>query len=531
MKARVLCAAAITMLLLPFSSGLYAGGPDWHLTSVIEKGTAEADMVIRVGDIDNFGYGFEEGYNPFSGEPTPPHEYPWIPGNDDPSGTDRIMVVSGFNGNPPAGMDGYSSETTRPENSVRPIVFEYSTGDLLVKSASLQMFVDDFQAPVYGTRFKASMNGIPFPDLEKTLNSLNQTGPVGKLITVNIPEGLLKIVSEGKVSLVMDDATTGSGDGYAVDFARILINPKANGNRKISGKITDKDTGSPVEGATVSASGIVSVITPANGNYTLSGVPGGLNTVMAAKSGYLTATASVEVSDSRNGMADIRLVKGNEPPAQGTPPPVTPSFQYDKTDDWNKKSVIMKNTPEAGLMVRVGDIDNLNSGLNEGYDPFSGEPAWYNEYPWQVDQSDPAGTDRIMTPTSYKYNPDVWVDGYTESAKRPGNIPVAIKLAFPAIEISPARAILQVFVNDIQCVTAQSRVKAMINGQESAGLSKLLEQTDLTGPQGILISYNLTGDEVAGLKDGILELLLDDTITGIGDSYAVDFVRLLINPR
>ncbi|MBE0663282.1 MAG: carboxypeptidase regulatory-like domain-containing protein [Bacteroidales bacterium] len=509
---------------------LVAQHPDWQLKTSITKNSPEAEMVIRVGDIDNFGFDFEEGYNPFSGEPTDPHGFPWEPDPADPDGTDRIMVVSGFKGDPSASTDGYTQSTSRPENSVRPIVFSFPTEGIAVNAASLQLFVDDFQAPVFKTKFTATVNGIRFAELEKVLNSLNQTGPVGKLVTVTFHPEMLEAVRRGKVSILIDDAVTGAGDGYAIDFARILINPKASGNRKISGKVSDKTTGKPLEGATVSSSGIVKAITTSEGVYTLTGVPGGFNYVTASKTGYASSMTTVEVSDSKAGTLNFQLEAVAEPVITDTVKPV-PQVVYDKVDDWKKKRVIMKNTPDAELMVRVGDIDNINSGFAQGYNPFSGELTEWNEFPWEVDKTDPEGTDRIMVPSSYKYGSEAWTDGYTETSLRPGNLPKPVTLEFQPVDITINSAILQAFINDIQSVSSESLFTAKLDGVMSVGLSKLINETDMTGPVGKMVSYRLTPEEVGKLKDGKFKILIDDATTGIGDGFAIDFVRILINPK
>jgi hypothetical protein len=36
----------------------------------------EADLVVRFGDIDNLGFGWPAGYDPFSGKPTDKHDFP-----------------------------------------------------------------------------------------------------------------------------------------------------------------------------------------------------------------------------------------------------------------------------------------------------------------------------------------------------------------------------------------------------------------------------------------------------------------------
>ena len=55
-----------------------------------------ADIVVRVGDVDNLGFGFSEGFDPFCGKNTAVHTFPWAVDMNDHLGTDRIMVVSSY---------------------------------------------------------------------------------------------------------------------------------------------------------------------------------------------------------------------------------------------------------------------------------------------------------------------------------------------------------------------------------------------------------------------------------------------------
>ncbi len=50
-------------------------GPESERT----EGGPEADLVVRTGDINNLGFGWPAGFDPFSGESTPPHPFPWTP--------------------------------------------------------------------------------------------------------------------------------------------------------------------------------------------------------------------------------------------------------------------------------------------------------------------------------------------------------------------------------------------------------------------------------------------------------------------
>ena len=42
-----------------------------------------------------------------------------------------------------------------------------------------QMFLDDFQAPVWHAHYQVTLNGTRIPTFEAAVNSLEQTGPTG----------------------------------------------------------------------------------------------------------------------------------------------------------------------------------------------------------------------------------------------------------------------------------------------------------------------------------------------------------------
>lgn len=121
----------------------------WETPYEIDFGGKTADVVVRYGDIDNLGYGWPEGFDPFSGESTPKHKYPFYPEADDPAGTDRIMVVSGYTYSKETyskmnKADGYTKSTMRPWNSPEKLIISYDLKGVKIKSALLQLFVDDF---------------------------------------------------------------------------------------------------------------------------------------------------------------------------------------------------------------------------------------------------------------------------------------------------------------------------------------------------------------------------------------------------
>jgi hypothetical protein len=240
------------------------------------------------------GFGWETGFDPFSGESTPGHGYPWEADPADPDGTDRIMVVSSYVGNPPCGYDGYTSYTARPTNTVRSIVLQYALPALTVTNSILQIFVDDFQAPVWCANYQVTLNGRRASFLEPIINRLDQTGPIGKLITVIVPANFMNEVATGRMEFKFDDLTTGAGDGYSIDFIKLLVNATSLPTGGISGKVRDAGTTLAIPGAKVVAFGITAT-TDSSGFYTLTNGPAGLAFVEASASGYATTNQFADV--------------------------------------------------------------------------------------------------------------------------------------------------------------------------------------------------------------------------------------------
>ncbi|MCL4177657.1 MAG: carboxypeptidase regulatory-like domain-containing protein [Verrucomicrobia bacterium] len=268
---------------------------DWSAQTVSILNTPQAQLMVRVGDIDNLGFGWPEGFDPFSGETTPAHTYPWEVDPLETAGTDRIMVVTSYEGNPPAGQDGYTSFTQRPDNAVRPIVLTYTLGGVSLQNAALQIFLDDFQAPVWQANYQVTVNGQRVAGLEALINQLSQTGPVGRLVTFELPSQFYAAVASGRLEFEFDDRTTGAGDGYAIDFIKLLVNRTgALSTGTITGVVTAAGTGQPIANAVVTSFDRQAT-TDAAGNYTLTNVPAGLAYVTASAAGYESASRFAEI--------------------------------------------------------------------------------------------------------------------------------------------------------------------------------------------------------------------------------------------
>jgi OOP family OmpA-OmpF porin len=321
---------------LPIVPVVATGDParDWALKYERTENGPEADLVVRTGDINNLGFGWPQGFDPFSGNSTPPHKYPWNPGVDEPDGTDRIMLGSAID--PTEALrdirrynsysgDGYSGvlsdcemlspdQTCKQRQDSMPQPLRLAVGKLppKINAVLIQLFVDDFQAAVFRSHFQASLNGTRIPSLEYSINSLNQTGPIGKLVSIKLLPEYWPLLASGEMKLLIDDPTTKMRDGYAVDFARILVNPhKFKYEVSLAATVTDADKHTPIQGASVTA-GLQSATTDIRGKCQLSGLPAGLVTATGAAPGYDENSAPVDLIAGQTGTAEIQLHRHEE---------------------------------------------------------------------------------------------------------------------------------------------------------------------------------------------------------------------------
>jgi OmpA-OmpF porin, OOP family len=359
----------------PMAPGAATGNRahDWALEYERTVGGPEADLVVRTGDINNLGFGWPPGFDPFSGQSTPPHPYPDIDhvSSNAPPGTDRIMLGTGvmpvqmaiqhFAGQSdriavesivtPAAGDGYSGSLVdcfyarnsahgpfdravyaqaprviqlpapgyidnvlaakcvreRALTMPTPIVLPVGALPGKIKDVVIQIFADDFQVPVWHSHFQVGLNGTRIPTFEYAINALNQTGPIGKLVTMRLLPEYWPLLRSGEVKLLIDDPTTHEPDGYAVDFVRILVNPhKFKYQVSLTATVTDADTHKPIAGATVNA-GLPSAATDRQGKCALNGIPAGLVVATANAPGYDENSVPVDLPAGQSGNADIQL--------------------------------------------------------------------------------------------------------------------------------------------------------------------------------------------------------------------------------
>jgi OmpA-OmpF porin, OOP family len=117
----------------------------------------------------------------------------------------------------------------------------------------------------------------------------------------------VRLLSGGKLTIAID-APTAVGDGFAIDFAELLINPRQLHHvGTVHGTVTDKVTRKPLAGAVVSAGGAASVITDKSGRYSMSNVAAGLVVASGSMSGYQPGTGSTDLVSAGQAVLDIKL--------------------------------------------------------------------------------------------------------------------------------------------------------------------------------------------------------------------------------
>lgn len=314
MKKLFIFSVTVLLSLLSIAQRTTDNDGDWNRQFLVLKNTAEADLMIRVGDIDNLGFGFEEEFNPFSGRSTWSHGFPWDVKKEDAKGTDRIMVPSSYKYGTWVSQDGYTSSTQRPSNQPMTIAIPLAElKGIKIDSASLQLFIDDFQAPALNSKFQVKINGLRFTEAEKLINRVNQTGPVGKLITIRLTPELLEKLKADSLIIAIDDPVSKQGDGYAIDFVKLLINPKVIYKGKVQGRIVDAATKEPIAGAAATIQDYGTAISDDEGNFILENVPAGLSVVNGSAAGYSSETRQVDViAEESSELVELELKRSGK---------------------------------------------------------------------------------------------------------------------------------------------------------------------------------------------------------------------------
>ena len=288
--------ASIVLLAASIAYAQPAKTPaSWALKTERVVNGPEADLLVRSGDINNLGFGWPSDYDPFSGKSTG-HGYPWDPKPGAPAGMDRILMgsVDTKADAQKHSHDGYTDYAVDHRADSMPVPIALNVGELPAKVnvVLLQMFLDDFQAPVWGSHFQLTLNGTRIPSFEMAINSLQQTGPIGKLVTFKLLPEYWPLLKTGQVKVLIDDPTTHIPDGYAIDFVRILVNPKPfKYPVSLNYTVVDAATKKPIAAATVDAANATGT-SDAKGQGVLRFLPAGMVTASAIAPGSSNGTST-----------------------------------------------------------------------------------------------------------------------------------------------------------------------------------------------------------------------------------------------
>jgi outer membrane protein OmpA-like peptidoglycan-associated protein len=247
---------------------------------------------------------------------TESHSYPWDTDPNESSGFDCILMSSKFdpNADHPCGSDGYSGYELAWAKQVTWTIPTTILKDATINNAILQIFIDDFQAPSFCSKFNLFINGNRFAEGERMLNAIDQTGPVGKLLSVPLPEEFYnQLLTRNSFDFSIDEVT-GAADGFAVDFIRLLINRNRENTCKgdITGIVQEKNTSIPIEGAKVWLPDGRSTTSGENGTFSFTSIPTGYEIVSASYSGYADGFAAADIGEGTdNPQVIINLEKGS----------------------------------------------------------------------------------------------------------------------------------------------------------------------------------------------------------------------------
>ncbi|MCS7075918.1 MAG: OmpA family protein [Bacteroidia bacterium] len=274
----------------------------WQEKYVRKSHTPEAEWMIRIGDIDNLGFGFDKNYNPFSGDTNQFHPPPSVFNPNEPQGLDMILLPTSFRKfNQPCIYDVYSSYFGFLKINYKRVNFPIQIPlnlppTMPIQSVKLMIFIDDIQSKVSCSKFDVWLNQKPAYFMAEELKKLN-LNQQGKLLTFDIPPSYFEVFKKDTLELIIDDITTGAGDGFAIDFIKILVNPRIQILGELSGHVTEKYTGKLIEKAILTTQNNIKTETK-QGKYVLSGLPIGSNVITVSAQNYRTETFTVEVTNT-----------------------------------------------------------------------------------------------------------------------------------------------------------------------------------------------------------------------------------------
>ena len=126
-----------------------------------------------------------------------------------------------------------------------------------------------------------------------TINKLSQTGARSSMITLEIPQRFYKYIRKGSTSgngiqIKIDDDRLGvaSGDSYAIDFVKLIVNKSAEYHCTVKGTVYDDDSKKVIPYASIIVNGMEKAKADANGYFELNDVEPGQVVISAEHLAY-----------------------------------------------------------------------------------------------------------------------------------------------------------------------------------------------------------------------------------------------------
>ena len=185
----------------------------------------------------------------------------------------------------------------------------------------------------------------------------------------------------------------------------------------LSGKVTDKDTGAPIEGAVVSTNGY-SGTTDASGNYLIT-LPIGNYTLTASKTGYRSSSATVEVLENQTTIVDFQLTRDITPPEISNVnaisiTPATAAITWE-TDENSDSRIYYGETEDLGMWKTKTELVTSHSITLTGLSPNT-------TYYYQVYSTDEAGNTGNSSIKTFKTTEEPNLVGYWKFDEGSGSV-------------------------------------------------------------------------------------------------------------
>ena len=268
---------------------------DWSATSIELYDTPEAEYVIRVGDIDNMNTGWRIAYNPFKGGPSRKLPSSWEVVPDDPAGTDRIMIIQGARQG-----DLFTQEKQLGENQVESFSCSFFPIGGKINDVYMQIYLSGVEQKMSKTDFIFSINGEELTEVGVMFRAIDIRDLRGELFTFKLPSYMHDMLKTGVLKIKIDCASPIRSNGFAIDFAKLLINKKAfEYTGSIIGTVNSQKTLEPVPNIKVSTQGIIA-ITNEQGEFRLDGIAAG------------RAVIKIDIAKQKPTYHSVKLQSGEE---------------------------------------------------------------------------------------------------------------------------------------------------------------------------------------------------------------------------